>query len=224
MRSPDPPDADTMLAMLGITLGLLLTLAGSPAAKAEPSAHLRKLATTCQARRGIAAEAFVHHLQGAARGRVGWSVVLQGADAKTRGAVAKKIALAAGAELTRVDETRLAGKTPADAKKNLDELFTKARTGNGILFFDEADALFGRRSEVADSHDRYANLEVSYLLERVIAHGDLVLLGTRKAPPSRGATKPLRDVVVAIQPKGHRSVEQQPETAVPWTALCWPPR
>src|SRR5262249_9493158 len=57
-------------------------------------------------------------------------------------------------------------------------VFTSVRAGNALLFFDEADALFGKRSEVKDSHDRYANIEVAYLLQKLEAHDGVVVLAT----------------------------------------------
>jgi SpoVK/Ycf46/Vps4 family AAA+-type ATPase len=65
-----------------------------------------------------------------------------------------------------------------ETEKNLRRLFDAAEDGGAILFFDEADALFGKRSEVKDSHDRYANIEVNYLLQRMETYGGLAILAT----------------------------------------------
>ena len=65
-----------------------------------------------------------------------------------------------------------------ETEKNLDQVFDAARAGNVVLFFDEADALFGKRSEVRDARDRYANIEVSYLLQRLEAYDGIVILAT----------------------------------------------
>ena len=65
-----------------------------------------------------------------------------------------------------------------ETEKNLRRLFDAAEDGGAILFFDEADALFGKRSEVKDSHDRYANIEINYLLQRMEAYGGLAILAT----------------------------------------------
>jgi len=65
-----------------------------------------------------------------------------------------------------------------ETEKNLDRVFTAAREANAILFFDEADALFGKRSEVRDAHDRYANIEISYLLQRMEAYEGMTILAT----------------------------------------------
>lgn len=71
------------------------------------------------------------------------------------------------------------GKYIGETEKNLNQLFQKAELQDAILFFDEADALFGKRTEVRDAHDRYANLEVSYLLQQLEKHSGLVLFSTR---------------------------------------------
>jgi SpoVK/Ycf46/Vps4 family AAA+-type ATPase len=65
-----------------------------------------------------------------------------------------------------------------ETEKNLCRLFDAAEDGGAILFFDEADALFGKRSEVKDSHDRYANIEINYLLQRIEAYRGLAILAT----------------------------------------------
>ena len=66
----------------------------------------------------------------------------------------------------------------SETEKNLDAVFEKATNKDWILFFDEADALFGKRTDVKDSHDRYANQEVSYLLQRIEDHPGLLILAT----------------------------------------------
>jgi SpoVK/Ycf46/Vps4 family AAA+-type ATPase len=65
-----------------------------------------------------------------------------------------------------------------ETEKNLARIFAEARTSNSILFFDEADALFGKRTQVSDAHDRYANIEVSYLLQRIEEHQGVVILAS----------------------------------------------
>ncbi len=63
-------------------------------------------------------------------------------------------------------------------EKNLSKIFQEAQTSNAILFFDEADALFGKRTEVSDAHDRYANIETSYLLQKMEEYEGVVMLAT----------------------------------------------
>jgi SpoVK/Ycf46/Vps4 family AAA+-type ATPase len=65
-----------------------------------------------------------------------------------------------------------------ETEKNLGKIFDEAETANSILFFDEADSLFGKRSEVKDSHDRYANIEVGYLLQRIEEYEGIAILAT----------------------------------------------
>lgn len=81
-------------------------------------------------------------------------------------------------DLYQVDLAAVASKYIGEAEKNLSRVFDAAEEGGAVLFFDEADALFGKRSEVKDSHDRYANIEVSYLLQRMEAFHGLTVLTT----------------------------------------------
>jgi hypothetical protein len=81
-------------------------------------------------------------------------------------------------DLYRIDLSAVVSKYIGETEKNLRRLFDAAEDGGAILFFDEADALFGKRSEVKDSHDRYANIEVSYLLSRMEAYRGLAILTT----------------------------------------------
>ncbi|WP_437295414.1 ATP-binding protein [Sorangium sp. So ce426] len=83
-----------------------------------------------------------------------------------------------GVELFHIDLSRVVSKYIGETEKHLAELFADAEAANAALFFDEADALFGKRTEVRDAHDRYANQETSYLLQRVDAYEGVVLLAT----------------------------------------------
>jgi SpoVK/Ycf46/Vps4 family AAA+-type ATPase len=80
--------------------------------------------------------------------------------------------------LYRIDLSAVVNKYIGETEKNLRRLFDAAEEGGSILFFDEADALFGKRSEVKDSHDRYANIEINYLLQRIESYRGLVILAT----------------------------------------------
>jgi hypothetical protein len=86
-----------------------------------------------------------------------------------------------GLDLFKLDLSSVVSKYIGETEKNLEALFMAAETGDAVLFFDEADALLGKRSEVNDSHDRYANLEVAYLLQRLERHDGLVLMATNLA-------------------------------------------
>jgi hypothetical protein len=83
-----------------------------------------------------------------------------------------------GLEIYRVDLATIVSKYIGETEKNLDRIFGAADGSNAILFFDEADALFGKRSEVSDSHDRYANIEVAYLLQKMEGYAGAVILAT----------------------------------------------
>lgn len=81
-------------------------------------------------------------------------------------------------EAYKIDLSTLVSKYIGETEKNLSKVFHEAETSNAILFFDEADALFGKRSEVKDAHDRYANIEINYLLQRMDEFEGLVVLAT----------------------------------------------
>ena len=85
-----------------------------------------------------------------------------------------------GLALRRVDLSHIVSKYIGETEKNLDRIFEAAPDHGEVLLFDEADALFGKRSEVKDSHDRYANIEISYLLARIEAHHGPVILATNR--------------------------------------------
>jgi hypothetical protein len=89
-------------------------------------------------------------------------------------------------DLYRIDLASVVSKYIGETEKNLSRVFDEAEAGGAVLLFDEADALFGKRSEVKDSHDRYANIEVGYLLQRVEAYRGLAILTTN----SRSALDP----------------------------------
>jgi ATP-dependent 26S proteasome regulatory subunit len=81
-------------------------------------------------------------------------------------------------DLYKVDLATVVSKYIGETEKNLDRIFKEAQNSNAILFFDEADAIFGKRSEVKDSHDRYANIEISYLLQKMEEYEGMVILAT----------------------------------------------
>ncbi len=91
---------------------------------------------------------------------------------------AQVIAGELGLDLYCVDLSTIVSKYIGETEKNLEKIFTEAQNSNVILFFDEADSLFGRRSEVNDAHDPYANIEVGYLLQRIETYDGIVLMAT----------------------------------------------
>lgn len=98
--------------------------------------------------------------------------------------------------LYRIDLSAVVSKYIGETEKNLRRLFDAADSGGFILFFDEADALFGKRSEVRDSHDRYANIEVNYLLQRIEAYRGLAILASNaKAALDTAFVRRLRFII-----------------------------
>ncbi len=85
-----------------------------------------------------------------------------------------------GKDVYRIDLSRVVSKYIGETEKNLSRLFDKAVDKNWILFFDEADALFGKRTDISDAHDKYANQEVAYLLQRIESYDGLVILATNQ--------------------------------------------
>jgi signal transduction histidine kinase len=108
----------------------------------------------------------------------GIKVLFAGASGTGKTMAAGVIARALRVDLRRIDLATVVSKYIGETEKNLERVFRAAREANAILFFDEADALFGKRSEVKDAHDRYANIEVAYLLQKMESHDGLVILAT----------------------------------------------
>ena len=108
----------------------------------------------------------------------GISALFAGPSGVGKTMAAEAIARALSLELFTVDLSRVTSKYIGETEKNLSRIFDAAEAGGCVLFFDEADALFGKRSEVKDSHDRYANADVSYLLQRMEGFGGLAILAT----------------------------------------------
>ena len=106
------------------------------------------------------------------------NILFSGSSGTGKTMTAGIIARHMGLDLYRCNLAGIVSKYIGETEKNLDQIFTAARESNAILFFDEADALFGKRSEVKDAHDRYANIEVSYLLQKMELHDGVVILAT----------------------------------------------
>jgi SpoVK/Ycf46/Vps4 family AAA+-type ATPase len=83
-----------------------------------------------------------------------------------------------GLDLYKIDLSAVVSKYIGETEKNLNRIFTEAEHSNAILFFDEADALFGKRSEVKDAHDRYSNIEIAYLLQKMEEYDGITILAT----------------------------------------------
>ena len=108
----------------------------------------------------------------------GLKVLFAGESGTGKTMAAQVLARELGLDLFRIDLATIVSKYIGETEKNLDRIFAAAEGSNAILFFDEADALFGKRSEVKDSHDRYANIEVAYLLQKMDSYAGAVILAT----------------------------------------------
>jgi SpoVK/Ycf46/Vps4 family AAA+-type ATPase len=114
---------------------------------------------------------------------------------------AERLASALHLALHRVDVSAVVSKYIGETEKNLERVFAAAECASAVLYFDEADALFGKRSEVKDSHDRYANIEVGYLLERIEAfHGIVVLASNSRKDIDDAFLRRVRYVVPFTRP------------------------
>ena len=109
---------------------------------------------------------------------LGLSVLFAGTSGTGKTLAAEVLANALGLDLYKIDLSSVVSKYIGETEKNLKRVFDAAEGGGAVLLFDEADALFGKRSEVKDSHDRHANIEVSYLLQRMELYRGLAILTT----------------------------------------------
>jgi AAA+ superfamily predicted ATPase len=105
-----------------------------------------------------------------------------GDDFAQRNSAAQALADKLQLKLERVDPAQIVSRYIGETEKNVNRLFTQAIDQRWLLFFDEADALFGKRTEVKDSHDRYANVELAYLLERIEQSSAPVVIATKVKP------------------------------------------
>lgn len=108
----------------------------------------------------------------------GYKVLFHGPPGTGKTLTAALLGKKMGIDVYRIDLSRIVSKFIGETEKNLAKVFDKAEHKGWILFFDEADALFGKRSSVSDAHDRYANQEVSYLLQRIEDYNGLVILAS----------------------------------------------
>ncbi|MBK4731923.1 ATP-binding protein [Oxynema sp. CENA135] len=135
---------------------------------ADIAAHVKQRATVYETW-GFAAKS--------ARG-LGISALFSGQSGTGKTMAAEVLAREFNLDLYRIDLSAVVSKYIGETEKNLRRIFDAAETGGAVLLFDEADALFGKRTDVKDSHDRHANVEVSYLLQRMEAYRGLAILTT----------------------------------------------
>lgn len=108
----------------------------------------------------------------------GLNILFAGPSGTGKTMCAEVMARELGLDLYKIDLSTVVSKYIGETEKNLSRIFAEAESSEAILFFDEADALFGKRSEVRDSHDRYANIEINYLLQKMEEHEGVVILAT----------------------------------------------
>lgn len=175
--------ADLMAACRSRSGGKLATLATqiTPSCKWSdlvlPAERLRQLAEISDAVRN---RARVFDSWGFGRkvyGR-GINILFSGSSGTGKTMAASAMAAELGAGLYKIDLSTVVSKYIGETEKNLSRIFLEARNSNAILFFDEADALFGKRTAVQDAHDRYANIETNYLLQKMEEHDGLAILAT----------------------------------------------
>jgi SpoVK/Ycf46/Vps4 family AAA+-type ATPase len=108
----------------------------------------------------------------------GLNVLFSGSSGTGKTMAAQIVACELSLDLYKIDLSSVVSKYIGETEKNLNSIFQGAQASNTILFFDEADALFGKRSEVKDAHDRYANIEVAYLLQKMEEYEGIAILAT----------------------------------------------
>ncbi len=142
-----------------------------------PPERLRQLREICNAvrHRGRVYDSwgFARKLYGK-----GINILFSGASGTGKTMAAQAMAAELGLDLYKIDLSTIVSKYIGETEKNLSRIFAEARSSNAILFFDEADALFGKRTAVEDAHDRYANIETNYLLQKMEEHDGLAILAT----------------------------------------------
>lgn len=114
------------------------------------------------------------------RATTSYLALFTGDDKKLKVAAVAALGKQLEKEVFRVDLSEVVSKYIGETEKNLETIFSKATQKEWILFFDEADALFGKRTDVKDAHDKYANQEVSYLLQKLETFNGLAILASNK--------------------------------------------
>jgi hypothetical protein len=146
----------------------------------------------------------------------GVAVLFGGASGTGKTLAAQMLAGELGLDLYRVDLAGVVSKYIGETEKNLERIFAAASDAGAIVFFDEAEALFGKRSEVSDAHDRYANIEIAYLLQRMEAHEGVAILATNLRQQLDEAF--LRRLAATI----HFPFPDEPARRRIWAGI-WPP-
>src|SRR5712692_4537012 len=154
--------------------------------------------------------------------RRGLTALFAGPSGTGKTMAAEVLASELGLDLYTVDLATVVDKYVGETEKNLDRIFAEAERVNGVILFDEADALFGKRSEVSDAHDRYANVEVAYLLQRMELFEGIAILATNlRANLDEAFTRRLDSLIDFPEPEAEyrrRLWERSLGTTMPRTA------
>ena len=169
----------------------------------EPHDQLRELLTRARYRERVLD---VWKMGGPSSRRRGLTALFAGASGTGKTMAAEVLAGELGLDLYAVDLATVVDKYVGETEKNLDRIFAESERVNGVILFDEADALFGKRSEVSDAHDRYANVEVAYLLQRMELFDGIAILATNlRANLDEAFTRRLDSLVDFPEPEAeHR--------------------
>ena len=173
--TPTAVDLPALLRQLGQGLagdGALVAVVTVPDA-----AELRQLAARWRHRDLVLEEWGL--AGGSTRGR-GVSALFSGASGTGKTLAAEIVAGDLGLDLFKLDLSAVVSKYIGETEKNLRRVFDAAETGGAVLLFDEADALFGKRTDIRDAHDKYANQEIAYLLQRIENYHGLVILASNQ--------------------------------------------
>lgn len=135
---------------------------------------------------------------------LGLKVLFSGPSNPVKAMAAKAIADESGLELYRVDLSKVVSKYASENEKNLQKIFEHAEEANYLLFFDEADALFGKHTEVKDAHDRYANIEVNYLLQRIEERKAVAILAVNMTRNVDETLAKRMNYIIKFPPSLHR--------------------
>ena len=136
-------------------------------------------------------------------------LVLCGSTANRRRKSAEMLAESLKVDVFRVDVSAVVSQYIGETEKNLNDVFDKAEASGAILFFDEADALFGARGTVNDAHDRFANAETAHFLQRIESHNGIVILTTNGTPRIEQAFSSQTPVVVMVGTAGTGRMKKQ---------------
>ncbi len=198
-------DALTAAQLLAVCRSEALTEFGHLAQAVEPRFSLDELVLPpgqtrqiLEIRQAMDALTDVHYRWGTARAwnEGGLTVLFCGPPGTGKTMAAEALSVALALPMYRIDLSQVVNKYIGETEKNLKRIFDAAELSDCILFFDEADALFGKRTEVRDAHDRFANIEISYLLERMERFKGLAVLATnRKKDLDEAFMRRLRYVV-----------------------------